>query len=179
MQVLLLFKKYADRYNFNYLAIGAQAYQESGLDNSKRNPTGAVGIMQVLPSTAADPKINIKDVHLLENNIHAGVKYLDFLRRRYFSDASIDPADRVYFSWAAYNAGPRRINQLRNIAAQRGFDRNKWFSNVEIIAAEEIGRETVEYVANINKYFVAYQLHFDFYQKRKQKIKSISKGNKS
>jgi len=173
LDVLELFKKYAERYDFNYLAIAALAYQESGLDNSKKNPSGAVGIMQVLPSTASDPNINIKDIHLIENNIHAGVKYLSFLRDRYFSNEEITPADRVNFAWAAYNAGPRKINQLRKMAVKRGFDSNQWFFNVEKIAAEVIGRETVEYVANINKYFVAYQLQFDYYQKRQEKLKSI------
>ena len=173
LDVLALFKKYADRYDFNYLAIAALAYQESHLDNSKKNPSGAVGIMQVLPSTASDPHVNIKNIHRLENNIHAGVKYLNFLRQRYFSNEDISAADRVNFSWAAYNAGPRKINQLRKIAAKRGFDPNQWFYNVEKIAAEVIGRETVEYVANINKYFVAYQLQFDFYQKRQKKLNSI------
>jgi len=178
LEVLAIFKKYADRYDFNYLAIAALAYQESRLDHSKKSPTGAVGIMQVLPSTAADPKINIKDIHLVENNVHAGVKYLNFLRQRYFSGEDIAPADRVNFAWAAYNAGPRKINDLRKMATRRGFDPNQWFFHVEKIAAEVIGRETVEYVANINKYFVAYQFQFEFYQQRQKKLKSI-KANSS
>jgi membrane-bound lytic murein transglycosylase MltF len=168
-----LFKKYGDRYDFNFLKLSAQAYQESGLDNSKRSPTGAIGIMQVLPRTASDKHINIKNIHLLENNIHAGTKYLNFLRTRYFSNPEIEPADRVYFSWAAYNAGPARIYKIRKEAVKRGFNPDKWFFNVEKIASEIIGRETVDYVANINKYFVAYQLYFDVYQQRSKTKKSF------
>lgn len=155
-----LFEKYSDQYGFEWLAIAAQAYQESGFDHSKKSPSGAVGIMQLLPSTAAGDPINIKRVEIIENNVHAGVKYLDFLRKRYFSDPAIAPADQVDFTRAAYNAGPAKINRLRGIAAQRGLDPNRWFYHVERIAAEKIGRETVSYVANINKYYVAYKLYF-------------------
>ena len=172
--LLQLFTKYADRYGFDWLAIAAQAYQESGLDNSKRSPDGAIGIMQVMPKTASYKSVNISDVHLLENNIHAGVKYLHFLRERYFSSSEIEPASRVNLSWAAYNAGPAKINRLRNIAKTRGFDPDKWFFNVEKIAAEVIGRETVEYVANINKYYVAYKLQEEEKQKRAKSRRSFT-----
>jgi len=175
IDLLEVFRKYASRYNFDYLAIAAQAYQESGLDNRKRSPTGALGIMQVLPSTAADKKIKIKNIEKLENNIHAGVKYLNFLRKRYFSDPAITPANRVYFSWAAYNAGPAKINRIRRQAAKEGFDPNQWFFHVENIAAKVIGREIVHYVANINKYYVAYQLQFENYLKRQQEIEKLRK----
>jgi len=162
------FEEYGLRYDFRFLKLAAVAYQESGLDNSKRSPTGAIGIMQVLPSTASDKHVNIKNIHLVENNIHAGSKYLNFLRTRYFSASEIIPADRVYFSLAAYNAGPAKVNKIRKTASERGFDPNKWFFNVENIAAEVIGKETVNYVANINKYYVAYQLYYDMYLQRER-----------
>ena len=62
---------------------------------------------------------------------------------------------------ASYNAGPNRIRWLRKLSADRGFDPNIWFGNVEVLAAEKIGRETVDYVRNINKYFIAYKLYFE------------------
>jgi len=158
---IALFQNYADEFGFDWLALAAQAYQESGLDQSKKSGAGAVGVMQIKPSTAADKWVDVADIHLLENNIHAGVKYLAFLRDRYFADPTIEPAARVDFAWAAYNAGPARIRGLRKKAAERGLDPNKWFFNVEKIAAEEIGRETVDYVANINKYYLAYRLQYE------------------
>ncbi len=167
-----LFEKYADRYGFDWLAVAAQAYQESGLDQSKKSPAGAVGIMQVLPSTAADKSVNIRKIHVIDNNIHAGVKYLNYVREKYFNDPEISPTDRVYFAWAAYNAGPNKINTLRKKAAKRGFDPNQWFSHVEKIASEVIGRETVEYVANINKYYIAYKLQHGTYEKRREKLEA-------
>jgi membrane-bound lytic murein transglycosylase MltF len=150
-------RHYSDQYGWDWIAVAAQAFQESRLDQSKVSPAGAIGIMQLLPSTAAQKTIGIEDVSTLEDNIHAGVKYLVFLRRRYFSDPDIGPAQRVDFSWAAYNAGPAKIQRLRRMAAERGYDPNRWFGHVELVAADVIGRETVDYVANVNKYYVTYK----------------------
>jgi membrane-bound lytic murein transglycosylase MltF len=152
-----VFKKYGERYGFDWPMLAALAYQESRLDHSLRSPRGAVGIMQILPSTAADPNVDIPDIRLLENNIHAGTKYLAFLRDRYFSGDEIDEHEREFFALAAYNAGPRRVAQLRNGAVEMGLDPNQWFQNVEVVAARRIGRETVQYVSNIHKYTVAYR----------------------
>jgi membrane-bound lytic murein transglycosylase MltF len=153
-----LFKKYSDQYDFDYLMVAAQAYQESQLDHNRRSEAGAVGIMQLLPSTAADKNVGIPDIDDLENNIHAGVKYLRFLRDRYFSDPAIDPLNQNLFAFASYNAGPAKIRRIRNEAKKMGLDPNVWFGNVEIAAAKKIGRETVQYVSNIYKYYIAYSL---------------------
>jgi membrane-bound lytic murein transglycosylase MltF len=158
---ITLFQKYAEQYGFDWLELAAQAYQESGIDQSVKSRAGAVGVMQIKPSTAADKNVNVPNIHVLENNIHAGTKYLAFLRDRYFDDPAIEPDARVDFALAAYNAGPARIRKLRQKAAERGLDSNKWFFNVEKIAAEEIGRETVDYVANVNKYYLAYSLQYE------------------
>lgn len=113
--------------------------------------------MQIKPSTAADRNVGIKNVEILQNNIHANVRYMRFLQDRYFADEGLDPLDRGLFTLAAYNAGPARVATLRQKAKTAGLDPNQWFSNVEIIAAHDIGRETVDYVSNIYKYYTAYK----------------------
>ena len=138
--------------------VAAQGYQESGLDQSARSGAGAIGIMQLLPSTAADPNVGIPDIEEIDNNIHAGTKYLRFVRDRYFDDPAVDDFNATLLTFAAYNAGPARVRQLRAEAAEVGLDPNIWFDNVEVIAAKRIGRETVQYVSNITKYYVAYRL---------------------
>ena len=153
-----LFRKYAGEYRFDWLMIAALSYQESRHDQSKRSRAGAIGVMQVLPSTARDSNVGIPDIEKVENNVHAGVKYLGFLRDRYFDDPQVDRLNQALFSFAAYNAGPRKVNGLRREAARQGFDPDIWFGNVEVIAARRIGRETVQYVSNIYKYYLAYQL---------------------
>jgi membrane-bound lytic murein transglycosylase MltF len=153
-----LFKKYGQRYEFDHLALMAQAYQESGLDQDKKSHRGAVGIMQVLPSTAADKNVNVSNIHKLENNIHAGTRYLAFLRDRYFSEPEITEEDKLAFSWAAYNAGPSNVIKMRNLAKKMGLNPNIWSNNVKLAAGKIIGRETVQYVDNIIKYYVAYKL---------------------
>jgi membrane-bound lytic murein transglycosylase MltF len=167
-KTISLFKKYAGKYDFPYLLLTARAYQEAGLDQSKRSAAGAVGIMQILPSTARDKNVNIKNINRLENNIHAGTRYLRFMANRYFSDSKLTPLNRDLFTIASYNAGPGRVARLRKEAARRGLDPNVWFNNVEVVAAARIGRETVQYVRNIYKYYVAYD-----YIMKKEQLKKV------
>ncbi len=152
------FQHYADQYSFDWLMLVSLAFQESGLDHSARSGAGAIGIMQVLPSTAADKNVGIPEIEDLENNIHAGTKYLRFLRDRYFSDPEMDDLNQTLLSFAAYNAGPAKIAKLRKETAESGLDPKIWFGNVEHIVAKRVGRETVQYVANIYKYYIAYTL---------------------
>ena len=150
-------KQYADQYEFDWLMIAAQAYQESGFDQSKESHAGAVGVMQVLPSTAAGKAVNIPDISTLDNNVHAGVKYLNWLRQTYYTNEKISPLDRVLFSFAAYNAGPGNMRRARKRAKQLGFDPNRWFANVEIGMYRAVSGEPASYVRNIYKYYVTYQ----------------------
>ena len=152
-----IIKKYAKEYNMDWLLILAMAFQESGLDQDKRSKAGALGIMQILPSTARDPNIDILNISTLENNIHAGVKYLNFLRKQYFNKDTIRPRDQIRLALAAYNAGPGNIRKARRLAEKMGLNKNIWFRNVELAVLRLIGQETVRYVSNINKYYVLYQ----------------------
>jgi membrane-bound lytic murein transglycosylase MltF len=165
------FKKYSDQYNFDYLMIAAQGYQESMLDQSKRSPAGAVGIMQVIPKYAAASPINVKDVGTADKNIEAGVKMLRNITDAYFNDPAINQVDKTLFTFASYNAGPNRIAGLREKAVKDGLDPNKWFGNVELEVAQNIGQETVTYVDNIYKYYVAYKLTLQE-RMRKEKAKT-------
>jgi membrane-bound lytic murein transglycosylase MltF len=172
------FKKYSEQYDFDWLMIAALAYQESGIDQGKRSPSGAIGVMQLLPSTAADPNVAIPNIEQMGPNIHAGVKYLRFIRNRYFEAEPMDNLNKTLFSFASYNAGPARVARLRTEADNAGLDRNVWFRNVETLAAKHIGRETVQYVANIYKYYTAYRLivdKLDLKQKAKQRMGGKSK----
>ncbi len=153
-----LFREYGDQYDFDPLMLAALGYQESRLDQSVRSHVGAVGVMQMLPSTAADPNVGIPEIDELQHNIHAGTKYLRFVRDRYFNDEGIDPINQTLLAFASYNAGPNKIASLRKEAAEGGLDPNVWFGNVEHIVAKRVGRETVQYVSNIYKYYAAYKL---------------------
>jgi membrane-bound lytic murein transglycosylase MltF len=168
LDVLGIFKKYGEQYGIDYLIVTAQGYQESRLKQSARSSAGAIGVMQLLPSTAADANVGIPDITTIDANVHAGVRYLDFLRKRYFNAAGMDDLNRTLFALASYNAGPARVAKLRDKAAKLGYNPNIWFDNVEIIAAKEIGRETVQYVANILKYYVVYRLSVIRYVQREE-----------
>jgi membrane-bound lytic murein transglycosylase MltF len=168
-EVVDLMRKYAGQYDMEYLLMAAQGYQESGLDHSRKSRVGAVGVMQVMPKTGAEQKVG--DIRQLEPNIHAGVKYMRFMIDRYYANEPMDDLNKSLFAFASYNAGPARIRGLREKAASRGLDPNRWFNNVEIVAAESIGRETVQYVANIYKYYLAYQM-VDEQKKQRESAKA-------
>lgn len=153
-----LFRRYGEQYDFNWLMLAAQGYQESGLRQDRKNPSGAIGIMQIKPTTAADKHVGINDVTTADNNIHAGTKYMRFIADRYFGDPAIQGPNQWLLALSAYNAGPAKINRYRREAAEIGLDPNTWFDNVELVAARRIGRETVTYVSNIYKYYLGYEL---------------------
>ena len=162
------FKKYAEQYKLDYLLMAAQGYQESRLDQNVKSPVGAVGIMQVMPSTASSSPVNIPNIETEENNIHAGARLMHYLIQDHFKEPSLDMINRMLFAIAAYNCGPGNVKRCRDRAKTMGYDPNKWFNNVEVAAAKIIGRETTQYVANIYKYYVGYRLAYDT-QRRRQK----------
>jgi membrane-bound lytic murein transglycosylase MltF len=166
------FETYGRRYNVDYLLMAAQGYQESGLNQSVKSPVGAIGVMQVMPSTGKD--LGVGDVTRTEPNIHAGVKYFRFMMDEFYKDEPMDDMNKALMTLASYNAGPGRLRQIRQETARRGLDPNRWFGNVERIVSEKIGRETVTYVSNIFKYYVAYKLVIDRAEQR-QRAKEAAK----
>jgi membrane-bound lytic murein transglycosylase MltF len=174
LQLIALFRKYGDQYGLDWLLMAAQGYQESRLDQSVKSPVGAIGVMQVMPKTGQE--LAVGDVRQLEPNVHAGVKYIRFMIDRYYADEPMSDLDKGLFAFASYNAGPARVRQLRAEAARRGLDPNRWFNHVERVAAERIGRETVTYVANIYKYYVAYKLAVEELEQREAEREKLSTG---
>ena len=164
--VVDMFKKYSAKYDVDYLLMAAQGYQESTLDQSARSPVGAIGIMQVMPGTGKDMRVG--DIAQIEPNIHAGVKYMRFMLDQYYKDEPMDNLNKALMTFASYNAGPGRLSRLRTETEKRGLNPNVWFGNVERVASERIGRETVTYVSNIYKYYIAYRLIAEQQQRREE-----------
>jgi membrane-bound lytic murein transglycosylase MltF len=172
-RVRQLFEKYGEKYNIDYLLMAAQGYQESTLDQNVKSPVGAIGIMQVMPPTGKE--LNVGDITEVEANIHAGVKYMRFMMDTYYKDDPMDNLNKGLMTFASYNAGPGRVRQLRREAEKRGLNPNVWFNNVERVASERIGRETVTYVSNIYKYYVTYRLISDQKQRREAAKAEVGK----
>jgi len=170
------FKKYSGQYQLDFLLMAAQGYQESQLDQNAKSHVGAIGVMQLMPATGKDMKVG--DITQTEANIHAGVKYMRWMIDQYFKDEPMDQLNKGLFAFASYNAGPGRVRQLRREAEKRGLDPNIWFGNVEQIASERIGRETVTYVSNIYKYYVAYRLILEETQRREAAKAAVKTGVK-
>jgi membrane-bound lytic murein transglycosylase MltF len=172
-ELLVLFKKYGERYGFDPLMLAAQGYQESQLNQQAKSHVGAIGVMQIMPATGAELKVG--DIRVTEANIHGGAKYMDQLMTRYFKDVDFSPANRALFAFASYNAGPGNIAKMRKEAEKRGLDPNRWFNNVELVTAEKIGIETTTYVRNIYKYYTSYKLTLEAAQEREKAREQVIK----
>ena len=170
-QTLALFEKFGGQYDFDHLLLLAQGYQESRLDQKARSAAGAIGVMQLLPATGKSMQVG--DIGQMENNIHAGAKYLRHLSDDYFNDPAIDATNRAFFALAGYNAGPNAINRMRRIAANQGLDPNRWFGQVEVVTGQKIGIEPVRYVRNIVKYYVAYRQMLDRQQAKAKALEQM------
>jgi len=170
------FQKYGDKYDVDWLLMAAQGYQESQLNQAVRSKVGAIGVMQVMPSTGKE--LGVGDIAETEPNIHAGVKYMRWMIDQYYDKEPMTKLDKALFAFASYNAGAGRISQLRKEAAKRGLDPNVWFHNVEYVAAEKIGAETVTYVSNIYKYYIAYSLIVEAGAEKKKAVEEMKEKSK-
>lgn len=170
------FQKYGEKYSVDWLLMAAQGYQESQLNQALRSPVGAIGVMQVMPRTGKE--LGVGDIAQTESNIHAGIKYMRWMIDQYYDREPMTQVDKTLFAFASYNAGAGRISKLRKEAAKRGLNPNVWFHNVEYVAAEKIGAETVAYVGNIYKYYIAYRLIADVREKKKQEIETLKGQDK-
>jgi membrane-bound lytic murein transglycosylase F len=123
-----LIKTYAEQYDFDWRLIAAQIYQESRFDPTAVSSAGARGLMQIMPATASD--LGLSNPEAPEASIHAGIKYLDYLRDRF--EADVPQSERLWMALAAYNIGFERVKRARGLATSLGLNANRWFDNVEI-----------------------------------------------
>lgn len=176
LDLVQFFKDYGDKYQVDWLLMAAQGYQESRLDQSVKSRVGAVGVMQVMPNTGKE--LNVGDISKTQPNIEAGVKYMRVMIDRYYAKEPMSDMDKALFTFASYNAGPARVAKLRKEAAERGLDPNVWFHNVEYVAADKIGAETVTYISNIYKYYIAYKLIMDARTAKEKAAKTMTRPTK-
>jgi len=153
------FERESTAFGMDWLQLMAQGFQESSLNQKAKSPYGAVGIMQVLPSTAK--WLGVHNYMELEGNVHAGAKYMARLMARYAKDPNISKEDRFFLALASYNAGPGRVGKYRKRAVKLGYDANRWFGNVEKVALRSGNLETVMYVRNILNYTMAYKSAYE------------------
>lgn len=175
--LVVAFTEYGGRFSIDPMLLAAQGYQESGFDQKMNNRSGAVGIMQIKPSTAREKQVAIADVvSRAEDNIHAGAKYLRFLADTYIADPAVHAREQVLMALAAYNAGPGNLKKFRDFASKQGLDPNRWFGNVENGAAAIVGQETVGYIGNIYKYYVVYAAQMKTNEKASVKSETATTG---
>jgi membrane-bound lytic murein transglycosylase MltF len=169
-----LFQEKADLYDLDWRRLAAQAYQESGLDQSRRSSRGAIGLMQLMPAAARE--IGFKDISTADANVEAGAKYMRHVIDTYLSDVEQNPGvdaevarEEAYaLALAAYNAGPTRISRLRRTAASRGIDSKIWFGEMAPFVSREVGSEPVRYVRNVMEFSIQLQLQQQLFEERQR-----------
>lgn len=162
-------RKYAEEHGFDWRLLVAQIYQESRFNPQAQSWVGARGLMQIMPRTARQLGV-AGDLTDPETSIEAGVRYMAWLRERFEEDLPV--LDRMWFTLAAYNAGVSHVRAARRLADQLGYDRDRWFDNVEramvklsqreyyqrVGSGYVRGQEPVTYVRNIRERYRAYLL---------------------
>lgn len=155
-QIYPLLARYGQQYHFDPLLLLATGYALSGLDQQRVSADGPVGVMQVMPTTG--DAMQAGNIHELEGNLHTATKYLAELRQRHFTQPGISERNQMLFALAAYRLGPVLLSRMRDLASARGLDDCQWFGEVEWVIADELGNDTVQYMRNILKYYVLYDL---------------------
>ena len=159
-------REHVQPYNFDWRLIVSQMYQESRFDPLATNSTGAFGLMQMLPRTAAE--LGVEDLKDPEQAIASGVQYLDWTRDRFSKDLPVQ--EQIFFSLASYNAGFGHVKDAQRLAKQLGLRSDKWFNNVEkamlLLQYRKYykkarfgyvrGREPVNYVRDIHQRYLSY-----------------------
>lgn len=168
--LLSLFRKYGEKYDIDPFLIAAIAFQESRFDQKLIMSSGATGIMQMMPSTARDPNVAMPNITNLEVNVHAFAKYFRYMRATYVNQHDISEFDRLMLLLASYNAGPVRLKSLRAKSA----DPNVWYESVEWAVWKSVGLETVQYVRNVHRYYIAFKEAYDATSQRKKLLEQAS-----
>jgi membrane-bound lytic murein transglycosylase MltF len=176
LALVQFFRKYGDKYDVDWLLMAAQGYQESQLNQNARSKVGAIGVMQVMPKTGKE--LGVGDIRQTEPNINAGIKYMRWMMDQYYGKEPMTKLDKALLAFASYNAGAGRIAQMRKEAQKRGLNPNIWFHNVEYVTAEKVGAETVTYVSNIYKYYIAYQLIIKAKEEKEKAAKKLKEQSK-
>ena len=100
-----LISKYSDKNGLDEDFVKAVINQESGFNPNATSKCGAMGLMQLMPSTAQG--LGVTNAYDAEQNIEGGTKYLKGLLDRFDNDKSL--------ALAAYNAGPNAVKKYGGI----------------------------------------------------------------
>ena len=115
------FKEYARIPGWDWRLVASQAYQESRFNVRARSWAGAHGIMQLMPATARELKVNAADPR---QSIEGACRYLWKLDKRW---AQIEPeSERRKFILASYNVGYGHVEDAQRLAEKHGDDPQKW-----------------------------------------------------
>ncbi|MFC6980795.1 transglycosylase SLT domain-containing protein [Microbulbifer taiwanensis] len=175
-----LVQEYAGEYDFDWRLVVAQMFQESSFNPKAKSWVGARGLMQVMPDTGK--QVGESNLFDPETSVRAGLKYLDWLHRKFVNREDIAPDNEMWFTLAAYNAGLGHVYDAKELATEMGWDRKVWFGNVEramlLLSQKKYyrkarygyarGQEPVDYVRKIEARYRTYVALLDAYRRHNQ-----------
>jgi len=116
------FREYSKIPGWDWRLVASQVYQESRFNPSARSWAGATGLMQLMPATARELKVNPGDAR---RNVEGGCHYLWKLDR-YWSSKVPKESERRKFILASYNVGSGHVEDARRLAEKNGDNQNDW-----------------------------------------------------
>ncbi len=154
---------------WDWKLLSSLIFQESRFDPKAKSWAGAVGIMQLIPETAAS--FGVKDPFNPRQSINAGTKYIKWLDE-FWRQRIPEQGERIKFILASYNIGQGHILDAYRLAEKYGQDQRRWDNHVEkylllksnpkyfndpvVKSGYCIGRETVNYVNEVMKRYQSY-----------------------
>ena len=130
-------KKAAKTIEWDWRLLSSLIYQESRFEPNASSWAGAIGLMQMLPSTAkAHGAENLLDP---QESLTAGVSFLKWLQE-YWKEIE-DPQERIKFVLASYNAGHGHIKDAQRLAKKYGKSPVKWDEHVAVYILKKANRK--------------------------------------
>lgn len=164
------FISYSRAVRWDWRLMAAQCYQESTFDPNARSWAGALGLMQIMPGTAAHLGLPMEQIHQPEANIAAGARYLGELQGKFTYIR--DRYERENFVLACYNGGYHHIKDAQNLTQKYGGNPQSWtdvskyvllLTNPQYYRDPVVnygymrGYETVDYVNRIRQRWASYR----------------------
>jgi len=142
---------------FDWKRVFAQIKAESAFKADAVSPAGAIGLMQIMPSTAREVGFSENELYDPERNIECGIVYLEKMLKIW--EKIDNPEERWYFALASYNAGAGNIKAAQRRARKEHLEATDWTCVSQKLweITGKYAKETINYVARVKRFYFEYK----------------------